>query len=77
MLSFSSHALCTQPIQSRISLPRPTNNRMNYKIEQYIFRLDVTMDNQLLVNVVNPLNDLSDYTTDLRLLHATVLSQHF
>lgn len=34
------------------------------------------MNDQLLMNVIDPLNDLPDYSTHLGFLHSPVLSQH-
>lgn len=74
--SYASRGLCTPPSQSRKSSPLPELTQ-NYKIEQYVLRLYVPVNNQLLMNVINPLNDLLYDSTHFRLLHSSVLSQHF
>ena len=51
-------------------------DKENYKVEENVLRLDVSVDDELLVNVVDALDDLADDAGDLGLLHAAVFAQH-
>lgn len=47
-----------------------------YEIEQNIFRLNVSMNDKFLMNVIDTLNDLFDDPAYFRLFHSSVFSQH-
>lgn len=49
----------------------------NYEIEKNVFRLDVSMNDEFLMNVVDAFNDLLYDPTDFWFLHSSVFSEHF
>jgi hypothetical protein len=48
-----------------------------YEIEENVFRLDVSMNDKFLMNVVNTFDDLFYDPADFWLLHSSVFSEHF